>query len=162
MDDISIIKSVHTEAINHDPAITFINTGVQQPGKASMGAWVSYGLGSFNKNLPAYIVMISKGPGQKQALYSRLCGSGFLPSRHQGVKLRSGNDPVLYLENPEGIDRDMRRRMLDRIAKINGEHYDEFGDPETQTRIAQYEMAFRMQMSVPEIMDVGSETKETL
>ena len=162
VDDISIIKSVHTEAINHDPAITYINTGVQQPGKASMGAWISYGLGSFNQNLPAYIVMISRGPGQKQALYSRLWGSGFLPSRHQGVKLRSGNDPVLYLENPDGIDRDMRRRMLDRIAKINGEHYDEFGDPETQTRIAQYEMAFRMQMSVPEIMDVGSETKETL
>ncbi|NQV27180.1 MAG: DUF1501 domain-containing protein [Rhodopirellula sp.] len=162
VDDISIIKSIHTEAINHDPAITFINTGVQQPGKASMGAWVSYGLGSFNKNLPAYIVMISRGPGQKQALYSRLWGSGFLPSRHQGVKLRSGNDPVLYLENPAGIDRDMRRRMLDRIAKINGEHYDEFGDPETQTRIAQYEMAFRMQMSVPQIMDVATETKETL
>lgn len=162
VDDISIVKSVHTEAINHDPAITFINTGVQAPGKASMGAWVSYGLGSPNKNLPSYIVMISRGPGQKQALYSRLWGSGFLPSKHQGVKLRSGNDPVLYLENPDGVDRDMRRRMLDRIAKINGEHFNDFGDPETQTRIAQYEMAFRMQMSVPEIMDVGSESKETL
>ncbi|MDA0282937.1 MAG: DUF1501 domain-containing protein, partial [Planctomycetota bacterium] len=143
-------------------AITLINTGVQQPGKASMGAWVSYGLGSFNQNLPAYIVMISRGPGQKQALYSRLWGSGFLPSRHQGVKLRSGTDPVLYLENPAGVDRDMRRRMLDRIAQINSDHFDEFGDPETQTRIAQYEMAFRMQMSVPEIMDVATETKETL
>ncbi|MDA1166472.1 MAG: DUF1501 domain-containing protein, partial [Planctomycetota bacterium] len=162
VDDISIIKSVYTEAINHDPAITLINTGVQQPGKASMGAWVSYGLGSFNQNLPAYIVMISRGPGQKQALYSRLWGSGFLPSRHQGVKLRSGTDPVLYLENPAGVDRDMRRRMLDRIAQINSDHFDEFGDPETQTRIAQYEMAFRMQMSVPEIMDVATETKETL
>lgn len=162
VDDISIVKSVFTEAINHDPAITFINTGVQQPGKASMGAWVSYGLGSPNQNLPAYIVMISRGPGQKQALYSRLWGSGFLPSKHQGVSLRSANEPVLYLENPAGIDRAMRRRMLDRIAKINAEEFGEFGDPETQTRIAQYEMAFRMQMSVPEIMDLTTETKETM
>ncbi len=159
VDDITIIKSIHTEAINHDPAITYINTGVQQPGKASAGAWISYGLGSPNKDLPAYIVMISKGPGQKQGLYSRLWGSGFLPSKHQGVKLRSGNDPVLYLENPAGIDRAMRRRMLDRIAKINAESFNDFGDPETQTRIAQYEMAFRMQTSVPEIMDLSSEPK---
>ena len=162
VDDLSIVKSVYTEAINHDPAITFINTGVQQPGKASMGAWLSYGLGSPNKNLPAYIVMISAGPGQKQALYSRLWGSGFLSSRHQGVQFRSGKEPVLYLENPAGIDREMRRRMLDRIAQINSESYNDFGDPETQTRIAQYEMAFRMQTSVPDLMDVGSETKETL
>lgn len=162
VDDISIVKSIYTEAINHDPAITFINTGVQQPGKASMGAWVSYGLGSPNQNLPAYIVMISKGPGQKQALYSRLWGSGFLPSKHQGVSLRSANEPVLYLENPAGIDRTMRRRMLDRIAKINEEEFEQFGDPETQTRISQYEMAFRMQMSVPEIMDLSTETKETM
>ncbi|MFT7643811.1 MAG: hypothetical protein ACI9G1_005577, partial [Pirellulaceae bacterium] len=119
IDDIAVVKSVHTEAINHDPAITFINTGVQQPGKASMGAWISYGLGSPNKNLPSYIVMISAGNGQKQALYDRLWGSGFLSSKHQGVKLRSGADPVLYLNDPKGIDRDMRRRMLDRIAKIN-------------------------------------------
>ncbi len=162
VDDITIIKSLHTEAINHDPAITYINTGVQQPGKACMGSWVSYGLGSPNRNLPAYIVMISRGPGQKQALYSRLWGSGFLPSKHQGVSLRSANEPVLYLQNPEGVDRDMRRRMLDRIAKINEETFNDFGDPETQTRIAQYEMAFRMQMSVPEIMDLSTETKETL
>ena len=162
VDDITVVKSVHTEAINHDPAITFINTGVQQPGKASMGAWVSYGLGSPNKNLPSYIVMISRGPGQKQALYSRLWGSGFLPSKHQGVNIRSGREPVLYLENPAGIDREMRRRMLDRIAQINGETFSEFGDPETQTRIAQYEMAFRMQMSVPEVMDLSKETEATM
>lgn len=162
VDDMTIIKSVNTEAINHDPAITFINTGVQQPGKASMGAWVSYGLGSPNENLPGYIVMISRGPGQKQALYSRLWGNGFLPSKHQGVKIRSGADPVLFLENPQGVDRAMRRRMLDRIAKINQEDFKDIGDPETQTRIAQYEMSFRMQMSVPDIMDLQGETKETL
>lgn len=162
VDDLTIVKSVNTEAINHDPAITYINTGVQQPGKASMGSWVSYGLGSPNKNLPAYIVMISRGPGQKQALYSRLWGSGFLPSKHQGVALRSGTDPVLYLQNPAGVDRGMRRRMLDRIAAINGETFEQFGDPEIQTRTAQYEMAFRMQMSVPAIMDLSDESPNTL
>lgn len=162
VDDLTIVKSVHTEAINHDPAITYINTGSQQPGKASMGAWVSYGLGSPNENLPAYLVMISRGPGQKQALYSRLWGSGFLPSKHQGVKLRSGAEPVLYLENPDGVDRAMRRRMLDRIATINEEQHARFGDPETMTRIAQYEMAFRMQSSVPELMDLAGETQSTL
>ncbi len=161
VDDMTIIKSVHTEAINHDPAITFINTGFQQPGKATMGSWISYGLGSPNKNLPAYIVMISKGPGQKQALYSRLWGSGFLPSKHQGVALRAGAEPVLYLNDPPGIDRSMRRRMLDRIAKINSHHFEEFGDPETQTRIAQYEMAFRMQTSVPDLMEMNDEPKST-
>ena len=161
VDDITIIKSLHTEAINHDPAITFINTGVQQPGKASLGSWVSYGLGSPNKDLPAYIVMISRGPGQKQALYSRLWGSGFLPSRHQGVKMRSGADPVLYLNNPDGVDRPMRRRMLDRLAKINESEFDEFQDPETKTRIAQYEMAFRMQASVPSLMDLEDEPSST-
>jgi len=161
VDDISIVKSVHTEAINHDPAITYINTGVQQPGKPSMGAWVSYGLGSLNEDLPSYVVMISKGGGNSQALYSRLWGSGFLPSRLQGVNFRSGVDPILYLRNPEGVDRDMRRRMLDDIAAINEEHFDDFGDPETQARIAQYEMAFRMQSSAPELMDLSSETEET-
>jgi len=161
VDDITIVKSLHTEAINHDPAITFINTGVQQPGKASMGAWVSYGLGSPNKNLPSYVVMISRGPGQKQALYSRLWGSGFLPSRHQGVALRSGAEPVLYLNDPAGVDRPMRRRMLDRLSEINQEHFNEFGDPETQTRIAQYEMAFRMQTSVPNLIDLSTEPKST-
>jgi hypothetical protein len=161
VDDITIIKSLNTEAINHDPAITFINTGVQQPGNASLGSWVSYGLGSPNKDMPAYIVMISRGPGQKQALYSRLWGSGFLPSRHQGVKLRSGSDPVLYLKDPDGIDRAMRRRMLDRIAEINQAEFDDFGDPETKTRIAQYEMAFRMQASVPGLMDLSNEPEAT-
>ncbi|MCA9032699.1 MAG: DUF1501 domain-containing protein, partial [Planctomycetaceae bacterium] len=162
VDDICIVKSLHTEAINHDPAITFINTGAQQPGKASMGAWISYGLGSPNKDLPSYIVMISKGPGQKQALYSRLWGSGFLPSQHQGVALRAGNDPVLYLNNPEGVDRSMRRRMLDRIGALNEQTYAEFQDPETLARTSQYEMAFRMQMSVPGLMDLNDETKETM
>ena len=161
VDDICIVKSVHTEAINHDPAITYINTGVQQPGKPAMGAWISYGLGSPNKDLPAYIVMISRGPGGKQALYERLWGAGFLPSRHQGVKLRRGADPVLYLQNPAGVDRQMRRRMLDGIAQINAQHYADFADLETQTRIAQYEMAFRMQASVPELVDLSSETEST-
>jgi len=157
VDDITIVKSVHTEAINHDPAITYISTGVQQPGKPSMGAWVSYGLGSMNEDLPSYVVMISKGSGQSQALYSRLWGSGFLPSRHQGVNFRSGRDPILYLQNPDGVDREMRRRMLDRIAQINQTQFDDFGDPETQTRIAQYEMAYRMQASAPELMDLSNE-----
>ena len=161
VDDIAIVKSIHTEAINHDPAITFINTGVQQPGKASLGSWVSYGLGSPNEDLPAYVVMISKGPGQKQALYSRLWGSGFLPSQHQGVKMRAGAEPVLYLKDPPGIDRAMRRRMLDRIARINEEQFGAFGDPEIRTRIAQYEMAFRMQASVPELVDLSGEPEST-
>ncbi|MEC7922649.1 MAG: DUF1501 domain-containing protein [Planctomycetota bacterium] len=161
VDDITVIKSLHTEAINHDPAITFINTGVQQPGKASLGSWISYGLGSPNKDLPSYVVMISRGPGQKQALYSRLWGSGFLPSKHQGVKMRSSSDPVLYLKDPDGIDRKMRRRMLDRLAKINEEQFGQFGDPETRTRIAQYELAFRMQASVPGLMDLSDEPEDT-
>lgn len=159
-DDITIIKSMHSEAINHDPAITYILTGTQQLGKPSFGSWISYGLGSPNKNLPSYIVMISRGSGaSNQALYSRLWSSGFLPSKHQGVNLRSGKEPVLYLKDPEGIDRDLRRRMLDGISKINQEQFEEFGDPETQTRISQYEMAFRMQSSVPELMDVTKEPK---
>lgn len=157
VDDIAIVKSVNTEAINHDPAITYINTGVQQPGKPSLGSWISYGLGSPNHNFPAYIVMISAGKGQKQALYNRLWGNGFLQSQHQGVTFRSGNSPVLYLNNPAGIDHEMRRRMLDQLALINQQQFDEFGDPETQARIAQYEMAFRMQTSVPELMDLQDE-----
>ena len=159
-DEITIIKSMNSEAINHDPAITYILTGTQQLGKPSFGSWISYGLGSPNKNLPAYIVMISRGSGAaNQALYSRLWSSGFLPSKHQGVNLRSGKEPVLYLKDPEGIDRNLRRRMLDGIAKINQEQFSEFGDPETQTRISQYEMAFRMQSSVPDLMDVSKEPK---
>jgi len=161
VDDITIVKSVNTEAINHDPAITYINTGTQQLGKPSMGSWLSYGLGSANDNLPAYVVMISKGRGQSQALYSRLWGSGFLPSKHQGVHFRRGANPVLYLNNPPGVDREGRRRMLDRIAKINQDQFEQIGDPETQARIAQYEMAFRMQSSVPDLMDLSNEPEST-
>ena len=161
-DDITVIKSMHTEAVNHDPAITFINTGAQQPGKPSLGAWLSYGLGSENQNMPGYVVMISRGRGQLQALYSRLWGSGFLPAEHQGVKLRGGGDPVLYLSNPAGISRSDRRKMLDGLAKLNNKHYDEFGDPETQARISQYELAYRMQMAAPEILDTSKEPKHVL
>ena len=162
VDDITIIKTMNTEAINHDPAITFINSGVQQPGKPSMGAWLSYGLGSETENMPAYMVMISRGRGQLQALYDRLWGSGFLPSRHQGVKLRSAGEPVLYLNNPPGVNRDMRRSMLDCLRGLNQESFNTFSDPETQTRIAQYEMAYRMQMEVPDLMDLSKESKSTL
>lgn len=161
-DEITLVKSVHTEAINHDPAITAINTGVQQPGKPSMGAWLDWGLGSPNKDLPGYVVMISKGRGQSQALYDRLWGSGFLPSKHQGVKFRSAGDPVLYLSNPKGVSRDMRRSMLDGIAKINQAKKAESGDPEIDARIAQYEMAYRMQTSVPDLVDLKDEPKHVL
>ena len=161
-DEITLVKSVHTEAINHDPAITAINTGVQQPGKPSMGAWLDWGLGSPNKDLPGYVVMISKGRGQSQALYDRLWGSGFLPSKHQGVKFRSAGDPVLYLSNPKGVSRDMRRSMLDGIAKINQAKRAESGDPEIDARIAQYEMAYRMQTSVPDLVDLKDEPKHVM
>jgi hypothetical protein len=157
MDDITLIKTVNSEAINHDPAITYINTGTQQPGRPSMGAWLHWGLGSPNQNLPGYVVMISKGRGQSQALYDRLWGSGFLPSKHQGVKFRRVGDPVLYLSNPPGIDGSSRRKMLDGIAKINQSKYTETGDPEIHARIAQYEMAFRMQTSVPNLVDMKDE-----
>tara|TARA_B100001057_G_scaffold169178_1_gene169978 strand:+ start:26928 stop:28388 length:1461 start_codon:yes stop_codon:yes gene_type:complete len=161
-DEITLVKSVHTEAINHDPAITAINTGVQQPGKPSMGAWLDWGMGSPNKDLPGYVVMISKGRGQSQALYDRLWGSGFLPSKHQGVKFRSAGDPVLYLSNPKGVSRDMRRSMLDGIAKINQAKKVESGDPEIDARIAQYEMAYRMQTSVPDLVDLKDEPQHVL
>ncbi|MBB03578.1 DUF1501 domain-containing protein [bacterium] len=161
VDDITIVKSVNTEAINHDPAITYINTGSQQLGKPSMGAWLSYGLGSANQNLPAYVVMISKGKGNSQALYSRLWGAGFLPSQHQGVKMRTGNDPVLYLSNPDGLARTTRRRQLDALASLNEEQFAEFQDPEIKARISQYEMAFRMQTTVPELFDISDEPKST-
>ena len=157
VDDISIVKSMHTEAINHDPAITFINTGSQLPGKPSMGSWLSYGLGSLNENLPTFVVMVSRGKGNLQALYSRLWGSGFLSSKHQGVKLRGGESPVLYLQDPAGFDRPMRRRMLDGLAQLNQNHYEQFNDPEILTRIAQYELAFRMQSSMPELTDLSNE-----
>lgn len=162
-DELCLIRSMHTEAINHDPAITFIQTGSQQPGRPSIGAWMSYGLGSENKDLPAYIVLISQGTGNRndQPLFGRLWGSGFLPSVHQGVKLRSVGDPVLYLSNPPGIDPASRREMLDGVSELNKIASDSFGDPEINTRIAQYEMAYRMQTSVPDLMDLSKEKADT-
>lgn len=157
VDKLAIIRSMHTEAINHDPAITFINTGSQQVGRPSMGSWLSYGLGSLSDNLPAYVVMISVGAKSGQALYARLWGSGFLPSKHQGVQFRSGADPVLYLSDPPGMSRDLRRSMLDGVNRINQERFEEVQDPEIAARIAQYEMAFRMQASVPELMSTAGE-----
>lgn len=163
VDDICIVKSMHTEAINHDPAITFIQSGSQQPGRPSMGAWVSYGLGSENQNLPAYVVLISQSnnPDNDQPLFSRLWGSGFLPSRYQGVRFRSGSDPVLYLQDPPGIDKNTRRQMLDSLAKLNEIRKSAYGDPEIETRISQYEMAYRMQSSVPDLMDLSKEPEST-
>jgi len=163
-DEIAIVRSLHTEAINHDPATTFIQTGSQQPGRPSLGAWLSYGLGSENQNLPAFLVMISQGSGNKtdQPIFSRLWGSGFIPTQHQGVRLHSGRDPVLYLSDPPGIDRAGRRRMLDGVGELNRLAQESFGDPEINTRIAQYEMAFRMQASVPELTDLAQESRETL
>ncbi len=162
-DEIALIKSMHTEAVNHDPGVTMMNTGSQQLGKPSMGAWLSYGLGSESKELPAFVVMISQGSGLRvtQPIFARLWGSGFLPSEHQGVQFRSGRDPVLYLSDPPGIDRQSRRRMLDTLARINQSKASLHGDPETASRIAQYEMAFRMQSSVPSLMDLGGETEKT-
>ena len=163
VDNICIVKSMFTEAINHDPAITFIQTGSQQPGRPSLGAWASYGLGSEAEDLPAFLVLISHGSGKdsNQGLLERLWGSGFLPSSHQGVKLRSQGDPVLYLSDPKGINRGLRRQMLDSIAQLNREQFQQTGDPEISTRIAQYEMAFRMQSSVPELTDLTQETDAT-
>ena len=158
-DDIAIIRSMHTEAINHDPAITFFQTGFQIAGRPSIGAWLSYGLGSENENLPAYVAMTSNRTGQ--ALYDRLWGAGFLPSQHQGVRFRSGKDPVLFLNNPDGVSNSLRRRTLDHLGALNRMHLDEFGDPEISTRIAQYEMAFRMQTSVPELTDLSTEPEST-
>ncbi len=156
-DEITIIRSMNTEAVNHDPAMTFINTGTQQLGRPSMGAWLSYGLGSPNDDLPAYVTMISVGAKPGQALFARLWGSGFLPSKHQGVQFRGGKEPVLYLSNPPGIDGQMRRKMLDGISKLNATRFQDVGDPEIQTRIAQYEMAYRMQTSVPDLMELNDE-----
>jgi hypothetical protein len=160
-DDICMIKTLHTEAINHDPAVTFFQTGFQIAGRPSMGAWVSYGLGSENADLPAFVVMVSQGSGNSQALADRSWGSGFLPSKFQGVKFRAGADPVLYLSNPPGYDRGARRRFLDDLAKLNEERLRESQDPEVATRIAQYEMAFKMQTSVPELADLSTEPAST-
>lgn len=164
VDDLTIIKSMNTEAINHDPAMTFLQTGSQQPGRPSLGSWLSYGLGNANDNLPAFVVMISQGSGNKtdQPIFSRLWGSGFIPSEHQGVRLRAGKDPVLYLSNPEGVDREQRRNMLDGVAQLNALQSQAIGDPEIDARISQYEMAFRMQASVPELTDLSGESQETL
>jgi hypothetical protein len=164
VDDIAIVKSMNTEAINHDPATTFIMTGSQQPGRPSAGAWASYGLGSENHNLPAFVVLISQGSGNKadQPIFSRLWGSGFLPSEHQGVRLHSGQNPVLYLHNAPGIDSNSRRSMLDGVDDLNRIAEKTFGDPEINTRISQYEMAYRMQTSVPDLTDLSNEPKRVL
>lgn len=163
-DELCLIRTMHTEAINHDPAITFCQTGSQLAGKPSIGSWVSYGLGSENKELPAYVVLTSFGSGRPddQPLYDRLWSAGFLPSKHQGVKFRNKGDAVLYLSNPSGMDRDARRSSLDRIAELNKKRFDAVGDPEIQTRISQYEMAFRMQSSVPELLDISREPRHVL
>ncbi len=159
-DRLCIIRSMHTEHINHDPAITFFQTGHQLPGRPSMGSWVSYGLGSSNENLPAFVVLISKDRID-QPLYSRLWGNGFLPSVHQGVQFRSGGDPVLFLDNPPGVTPEGQRKMLDRLAELNALQSSQLGDPEIDARVAQYEMAFRMQTSVPEVMDLSKEPEST-
>jgi hypothetical protein len=161
VDEIALIRTVHTEAINHDPAVTYICTGQQIPGRPSLGAWLSYGLGCATQNLPAFVVMTPSWTGRKeaQAIYNRLWSSGFLPGKHQGVALRAKGDPVLYLSNPDGVTPATRRRMLDSLARLNQKHLDEVADPETQARIAQYEMAFRMQSSVPELMDLSREPR---
>jgi hypothetical protein len=162
-DKITVINSMHTEAINHDPGITLINTGSQIPGNPSLGAWSSYGLGSLNANMPSYVVLLSQGNGKNpgQPIFSRLWGSGFLPSSHQGVLMRSGENPLLYLKDPEGIDRSTRRQMLDDLAALNTESFARFADPEIETRIAQYEMAYRMQVAAPESVDLSTEPEST-
>ena len=162
-DDLCLIRSMHTEAINHDPAITFFQTGSQLAGRPSIGSWVSYGLGATNSNLPAYLVLTSRpSVGADQPLYSRLWSSGFLPTEHSGVKLRNTGDLVYFLDNPAGIDRAMRRDILDDVAKLNQQQHAVVGDPEITARIAQYEMAFRMQASVPELGDISGEPESVL
>lgn len=156
-DDICVIKTMHTEAINHDPALTFMQTGAQVGNRPSMGAWLSYGLGSENKNLPAFCVLLSRGRGNGQGVYSKLWTNGFLDSIHQGVQFSSGEDPILYLNNPEGMDMGSRKSMLDQLEALNEMGYQEFGDPEIHTKIQQYEMAYRMQTAVPEITDISKE-----
>jgi hypothetical protein len=164
VDELAVIKTVHTNAINHDPACTFVMTGSEIPGKASLGSWLSYGLGSENEDLPSFVVLTPNwsSKANAQALFTRMWSSGFLPSRHNGVALRGKGDPVLFLENPAGVDKQARRDMLDALGKLNEKTWNRFGDPETQTRIAQYEMAFRMQSSVPDLTDFSKEPKEVL
>ncbi|HSI13461.1 MAG TPA: DUF1501 domain-containing protein [Chthoniobacter sp.] len=163
-DELCMVRSLYTEAINHDPAITFMQTGSQLAGRPSIGSWMGYGLGSENKDLPAYVVLTSFGTGRRddQPLYDRLWSSGFLPSKHQGVKFRNNGDPVLYLSNPPGVNREVRRETLDELSALNQQHHDTLGDPEIQTRIAQYEMAFRMQASVPDLTDISKESPDVL
>ena len=163
-DDICLIRSLHTEAINHDPAMTFLQTGHPQAGRPSLGGWLSYGLGTENSNLPAFVVMISRpsGPTNAQPLHERMWGSGFLPSQHQGVRFSPGRDPVLFLSNPPGLTTARRRMMLDDLAELNRQKFADYQDPEIQTRIAQYELAYRMQAAVPELTDLSREPGSTL
>jgi hypothetical protein len=163
VDDICVIKSLYTEAINHDPAVTFFQSGSQIAGRPAIGSWFSYGLGSENKDLPAYVVLVSRGKGNAQPLADRDWGAGFLPTQHQGVKFNGvGSEPVHYLNDPAGVDRSLRRDMLDQLNGLNGIHHDVVGDPEIATRISQYELAYRMQASVPELADISNEPKEIL
>jgi hypothetical protein len=157
VNDVTFIRSMFTEAINHDPAVTFFQTGSQQGGRPSWGSWVSYGLGSDNQNMPSFVVLLSKGRSGDQPLYAKLWSNGFLPSIHQGVVFRSGPDPVFYLNNPDGIDRTSRRRMLNSLAKLQQGQFEKLLDPEINYRMAQYEMAYRMQTAVPETMDISKE-----
>lgn len=161
-DDLCIVRSLHTEAINHDPALTFFQTGAQVGNRPSMGSWLSYGLGSENSNLPAFCVLLSKGRGNGQGVYSKLWTNGFLDSVHQGVQFSSGENPVLYLNNPESIPKEDRRQMLDKLNALNQSSYETFGDPEISAKIQQYEMAYRMQTAVPEVTDIGREPASTL
>jgi len=164
VDKLCVVRSVFTEAINHDPAITFIQTGSEQPGRPSLGAWLSYGIGNPNQDLPGFVVLHSSWSAKRdaQALYSRLWGTGFLPSQHQGVSLRASGDPVLYLSDPPGMNTAARRRILDALADLNQERFEALGDPEITTRISQYEMAYRMQTSVPELFDISDEPESVL
>ena len=160
--DLCFVHSIHTEAINHEPGVTFMQTGNQNPGRPSMGSWLSYGLGRANQDLPAFVVMISRGSGNMQTLSDRLWGSGFLPSDHQGVRFRGGNNPVLFLSNPEGVSAKERRAMVDATAELNEVAFEHSLDPEVKARIAQAETAYRMQMSVPELVDFSDESRATL
>ncbi|MEN0047032.1 MAG: DUF1501 domain-containing protein [Bacteroidota bacterium] len=161
-DDICVIRSMHTEAINHDPALTFMQTGAQQGNRPSMGSWLSYGLGSENKNLPDFCVLLSRGKGNGQGVYSKLWTNGFLDSYHQGVQFSASEEPVLYLNDPKGTDRQSRRRMLDKLAELNSMNHEEFGDPEIYAKIQQYEMAYRMQTAVPELTDLSKEPESII
>jgi len=163
-DELCLVRSLFTDAVNHDPAVTFLLTGTQQPGRPSLGAWLSYGLGSENQNLPAFVVLLTMGqfPEAATPLSARHWGSGFLPSQHQGVKFRSGPEPVLYLSNPKGLDAAARRQLLNVAGRLNAMQFDEYADPEIMARVAQYELAFRMQSAVPELTDLSRESEQTL